>query len=991
MNIINDNRALLLSIAISFASLLALSASAQDGSLDLSFNPTDVGYGFGDGADGEVLASAIQPDGKVIIGGAFTHVHGVARGHIARLNTDGTVDNSFPGANVSAGGNVQTIALQADGKILIGGSFTTYGGNALFGLARLNSDGTLDPGFNMGTGLNGWVSAINVQNDGKILVAGSFTTYNGTLRMKITRVLTSGAIDPSFDPGVGPVGNLTALAIQSDGKILVGGVFTTWNGAAHRSLVRLNSDGTLESGYNTAAGTVGDVNCLALQSDGKVLLGGNFTAWGGTPRNRIARLSTAGLLDATFNPGNGPSNQVRTIRVLGTGKLLVGGDFGNYNGTNRQNIARVNTDGTLDATFDPGTGAYTRVNTVTVQPDGKLVLGGSFPRYNGIGRRNFVRTTADGVLDAGYATNTGANDVVFDCKLQPDGKVLIAGEFTLVNGIGRNRIARLNADGSVDPTFAPLSGADAAVYSIALQPDGKILIAGEFTSVNGSARNRVARLNANGSTDATFVPGSGANSEAYNVLLQPDGKVLVGGAFTQFNGVAQGCLVRLNATGTVDNTFTTGTGLNAALQDFALQPDGRIVVAGNFTTFNGTPRSRIARLNADGTLDLSYNTGFDNVVRCLAFQADGKLVVGGGFTLVNGYTRQSCARLNADGSVDTAFDPGTVNGSMLSVALLADGRIVFGGAFSQFGGHVFESLVRVGVNGAADPGFSPSGPGNPVYAIAVQPDGKLLVGGQSTHMGGIGRNRIARLNMYAGTSVKLMLEGPYNGTMMNDALRTLPDFPLTEPFTSMGYLNVESYTIDPAVLMVSGGNAIVDWAVVEMRSVGAPGQVQQARVALLQRDGDVVAMDGVSPISFKNLAPGNYLLAARTRNHLPVMQAVAAPLAYGPTAASVNFTLPSTAVYDADARIQSGAVMLLAAGDVTFNGEVKYTGSNNDRDPILVRVGSSTPNGTVSGYYAEDVNMDGTVKYTGSGNDRDQILTTVGSTVPTSMRNAQLP
>ena len=992
----NDNLALLYSIAIAFASLFALSASAQDGSLDATFNPTDQGYGFGDGTDGEVLVSTLQPDGKTIIGGMFTKVHGSNRGHIARLNADGSLDDTFVNNNNYANGGVYAITLQSDGKILIGGSFVSYQGNSLTGLARLNSDGTLDPSFNLGTGLSvaSFVSSIRLQSDGKVLVAGTFASYNGTARKNIMRLLTSGAIDPTFDPGVGPNFGISSIALQSDGKIVVGGLFTTWNGVAYRSLVRLNNDGTLEVAYNTAAGTVGDVNCLALQSDGKVMIGGNFSVWGGTPRSRIARLTTAGVLDAIFSPGNGPSSQVRTIVTLSTGKLLVGGDFGNYNGTNRANIARVNVDGTLDETFDPGTGGYTRISAIALQPDGKAVLGGSYPVFNGVGRRNIARVNADGSLDATYATNTGANDVVYDCKLQPDGKILIAGNFTLVNGVGRNRIARLNTDGSVDPTFAPPSGATAAVYSIALQPDGKILIAGEFGYVNGSVRNRVARLNADGSTDLTFNPGSGGNYEANRVALQPDGKVLLGGWFTQFNGAAAGHLVRLTSTGAVDNTFVTGTGLDSYMFDFALQPDGKIIVGGNFTAYNGTLRSRIARLNADGTLDQSYNTGFDNTIRRMAFQADGKLLVGGAFTLVNGYTRQCCVRLNADGSVDTSFDAGTVVGAVLSVAPLADGRILFGGTFGTFGGQAHSELVRVDANGAVDPGSSAYAVGNAVFALVVQTDGKLLVGSQSTRYGDTGRNRITRVVMYAGTSVKLMLQGPYNGTTMNDALRTLPSFPLTAPFTAMGYNEggyVPGATISASVLSVTGNNAIVDWVLVEMRPVATPGTVAKSVAALLQRDGDIVALDGITPLTFGDLAAGNYCVAVKPRNHLPVMQAVASPMAYGPAAASVNFTLSGTAVYDADARILSGAVMLCAAGDVTFNEEVKYTGSTNDRDPILVRVGSSTPNGTVSGYYAEDANMDGTVKYTGSGNDRDLILTTVGSTVPTSTRHAQLP
>ena len=199
-------------------------------------------------------------------------------------------------------------------------------------------------------------------------------------------------------------------------------------------------------------------------------------------------------------------------------------------------------------------------------------------------------------------------------------------------------------------------------------------------------------------------------------------------------------------------------------------------------------------------------------------------------------------------------------------------------------------------------------------------------------------------------------------------------------------------TIGSSVLTTTGNNAIVDWVLVEMRPVSTPGTVAASRAVLLQRDGDVVDLDGVSTVGFAGLAPGNYCVAVKPRNHLPVMLSTTTPVSYGSSGiATVDFTVPTTQVYDNDARKNTGGVIVLAAGDGTFNETVRYTGSGNDRDPILIRVGSTTPNNTVSGYWREDLNMDGTVKYTGSANDRDIILTNVGSTTPNNTRVATLP
>ena len=194
------------------------------------------------------------------------------------------------------------------------------------------------------------------------------------------------------------------------------------------------------------------------------------------------------------------------------------------------------------------------------------------------------------------------------------------------------------------------------------------------------------------------------------------------------------------------------------------------------------------------------------------------------------------------------------------------------------------------------------------------------------------------------------------------------------------------------MLAVTGGNAIVDWVVVELRSDATPTTVLASKAALLQCDGDVVGTDGTSPVSFTQSA-GTYRIAIRHRNHLPAMTLNGVALSSAP--ATVDLTVGATATFGTDARKSiTGTFPTLAlwAGDVTFNGQLKYAGGANDRDPILVTVGSTTPNNVVSNTYStRDVNMNGQVKYAGGANDRDPILVNIGGTVPTAVRNAQLP
>ncbi|MCC6400040.1 MAG: peptidoglycan DD-metalloendopeptidase family protein [Flavobacteriales bacterium] len=239
------------------------------------------------------------------------------------------------------------------------------------------------------------------------------------------------------------------------------------------------------------------------------------------------------------------------------------------------------------------------------------------------------------------------------------------------------------------------------------------------------------------------------------------------------------------------------------------------------------------------------------------------------------------------------------------------------------------------------------------------------------------------------------LEGSYvaNTGLMDDGLRSSGLLPLSEPYSGMGYpfMGGGGETTTPGVLALTGTNAIVDWVILELRSSVNPAIVLDARCGLLQRDGDVVAVDGTSAVQF-NASCGDHHIAIRHRNHLPVM--TLNPVALTSTPTTVDLTVGTTATYGTDARKAiTGTFPTLAlwAGDVTFNGQLKYAGGANDRDPILVRIGGLVPTATVNGYYPEDVNLNGQVKYAGSANDRDPILVNIGGTVPTAVRNAQLP
>jgi uncharacterized delta-60 repeat protein len=366
---------------------------------------------------------------------------------------------------------------------------------AVFSFNAKSQPGAIDLTFDPGTGANNYVMSTAVQNDGKIIIGGYFTSYNGTTISSLARLNTDGSIDGTFNSGTGPNNTVLSIAIQSDGKIIIGGWFTSYNGTARNYIARLNSNGSVDATFNPGTGANSVIHAIAIQSDGKIVIGGEFTSYNGTARNRIVRLYSDGSIDATFNPGTGANNNVYSTAIQSDGKIIIGGLFYTYNGLLKNYMARLNTDGSLDATFNAsGGGPSGRVDAIVIQNDGKIIIVGWFSYYNGYGRKYIARINTDGSIDESFNPGTGANTPIYAVAIKNDGKIIIGGDFTLFNGTARNYLACLNIDGTIDASFNQGTGASLSVYAIAIQGDGKIIIVGGFTSYDGIARNRIARI-----------------------------------------------------------------------------------------------------------------------------------------------------------------------------------------------------------------------------------------------------------------------------------------------------------------------------------------------------------------------------------------------------------------------------------------------------------------------------------------------------------------
>ena len=388
-------------------------------------------------------------------------------------------------------------------------------------------------------------------------------------------------------------------------------------------------------GYNFTS--ISDI----LSSSNQFYIGGGFSYFndGIAPRG-IARINSNGSQDYTFSKtitgtsigfNNIYSTYVNTLNIDNDNKILVGGQFTHYNNLpiGGSNIARLNADGSLDATLS---GSFnSQVNRIVPLSDGKILVGGWFTQYNSDFHRGLIRLNNDGSIDTSLSAVAGNNrffslfgntGAVLQTLIEPDNKMVIGGYFATYNSQTYNNFVRLNYDGSVDTSLSAVAGTSrfnmpAYMYSIVKGLNNSYMLGGQFTSYNSQSHNRFIRLNYDGSIDASLSAVAGGsrfagyyNSAVYSIALQSDNKILVGGDFTTYNSQTHAGIIRLNYDGSVDASFVTGTGFGGGVRKILLLNNGKILVGGSFNDYNGEPVRGIALLNSDGTLDTSSQNQF---------------------------------------------------------------------------------------------------------------------------------------------------------------------------------------------------------------------------------------------------------------------------------------------------------------------------------------------------------------------------------------------
>ncbi|MCW5959046.1 MAG: VCBS repeat-containing protein [Pyrinomonadaceae bacterium] len=714
--------------------------------IDTSFAPVIEGF------TGTVTAIAKQPDGKVLVGGYFLSANGVDRFGLARFNADGSPDNSFSAPLGLYPTGIRAIVVQPDGKILVGGFFVTASNPfASKNIARLHPNGSEDTSFTGYT--NSAVYAVALQSDGKILIGGAFTSVNGQSRFGTARLNVNGTTDTTFSY---TIRTTYSIVIQPDGNILIGGNFVNTPPNTPSCIVRVSPTGAVDSAFISNASANGSVRTMKVESDGKILLGGSFSIVNGTFRNTLARLNADGTIDPSFSPSITASTitSVDSLDLDLNGKILIGGEFSGVNGTSRRNIARLHSDGTLDTAFAPQNGTNLPVRSVLPESDGGILIGGDFQIFNNLPKYRIARLNSDGSLNQSFNGSIHSNGTVFDVEIQPDGKIIAAGNFFYVNGNAVGSVARFNSDGTLDSSFVISQISGDPIYDIEIQPDGKILLIG--TIYVGAAQNpsAVVRLNSNGSIDGSFMQPS-STGVATKGKIQSDGKILVGGTLSSIAGVTRTKLARLNSNGSVDSGFNPSiTGQSTAeIEDIIVKSDGKIIIAGYFTSVNGSAKNSIARLNSDGTTDTSFTANASTSVNSITPLPDSSILATGFFTSVNGTTVNRIAKLLPDGQLDPGFnvDPG-LTVPYVVIKPYTDGRIIVAGQ-GIYSNSLPSNVVILNANGSTNVVLSNAQwfRGN-VYDVEVGGNGKVIFGGSFSRIAGELRFGLARFNSIDFTS-----------------------------------------------------------------------------------------------------------------------------------------------------------------------------------------------------------------------------------------------
>jgi uncharacterized delta-60 repeat protein len=562
---------------------------------------------------------------------------------------------------------------------------------------------------------------------------------------------------------------------QADGRILISGDFTHFNGTPSTNLVRLFGNGTRDTSFNKQIGTNGSIDHIVVQKDSMILLQGVFSRYmQQTVTTGLIRIDSNGVMDQTFNPYKPVYgyNGVTAMALQPDGKLIIAGFGIGTQGYDTCGLIRLNKDGSLDINFKPGSvlQQYNTINVITVQKNGKILIGGTFSSWKETPAKGLVQLNNNGDRDNSFAPNgsnfqtaySSSTPSIHAIRELPDSSLLIGGNFAFFNGLFRMGLVKLLPNGNLDYTFSQepsiTLSSNFIVYDIAVTNENKILLGGHFY-ISGNPYYDLIVLQQNGLAE-TNSPFSGPDpSQSFTaagiskIFVNPDNSFLAFGSFAGFyNGVYKNNLALYNSQHQADPSFVNGLQRKGSVTQTIPQADNKILVAGDFNQYdldNLLPRQYIARLKRDGSLDAVFqNTELNGRISAIAQQNDSAILAVGSFSKVGSTQRYGITRFTRDGLLDASFDPGIGpnDNNMYCVRPYKNQYIYVGGSFSQFAGTAHQGIARLFPNGSLDNSFITST--TPVYApasIEVTSDGKVLAAESSDKTN---RDYTTRLRLY---------------------------------------------------------------------------------------------------------------------------------------------------------------------------------------------------------------------------------------------------
>jgi len=635
----------------------------------------------------------VKQSGKLIIGGSFSKIAGTSCKNICRLLNDSVVDPNF----ITGSGfnnEVKKIVVLPSDKMYVMGAFTSYSNVNINYLIKLNANGTPDlsfiPNFDVGSVLKDFV----VQSDGMLVVIGEFNTYSGYSRKNLVRLKTNGSLDLAFNCGDLNNGIFNKIVLQSADRIILIGTFSAHLSVSTPSIVRLLGNGNVDNSFSSSLDTYGytlTLKDIFIHQNDEISLLIDYIY-----QNNFSRYSANGTLLYDY-----------PFTVTSKSLLLENGNFLSMEGIGSNNVAINNivineysVDGTIEKQHTAKGWFYSYNLPVSLfLMDEEIYVGGNYyENHNQSGRRSLVRVLNTDEIDFHFLPVDGPNFSITDLVKHSTNKYVVIGGFTRIGSSKVKNIAIIDSNGVVDPSFNAGKGFNGPALAVAVQADGKIVVGGDFTEYNDQPAPKIIRLMPDGSVDENFNIGSGLDFPVFDIEIINSDQVLLAGVFGKCNGTDVSNLVCLNSDGSMNSSFNTniGSGSNGRIRRIR-KAGSKIYLIGDFNYFNGNFSKHIVRINYSGTYDNTFHPGqADNGSINDAVEFNGQLYVTGDFTSYNNLPIYSIAKLNLDGTSDLDFLEAQYYGSKLlpgiNLEIVSD-ALVFAGAFAR-SGNVGSSAYR---------------------------------------------------------------------------------------------------------------------------------------------------------------------------------------------------------------------------------------------------------------------------------------------------------